>query len=189
MRVLTKDELDDEGLVFLQQLRREIFIYPTDTIYGIGCDARNERLVHRLRAIKRRQTQPFSVIAPSKKWILENCILDVQGKEWLSKLPGPFTLVLRLKNVKAVSSSVNGGSMTLGVRIPDHWISGLVRRLQMPLITTSANVHGGNVMTCEDDVSPALRREVPVMLYDGVVKGHPSTIVRLDKDRPQVIRR
>ena len=56
----------------INKLKKEVFIYPTDTIYGIGCDATNSELVKQIRKIKQRDKKPLSVIAPSKKWILDN---------------------------------------------------------------------------------------------------------------------
>ena len=81
----------------IEKLKTEIFIYPTDTIYGLGCDATNEKLVKELREIKNRDDKPLSVIAPSVKWIFDN--FDV-GLELLEKyLPGPYTLLLKKKVV------------------------------------------------------------------------------------------
>ena len=64
----------------------EVFIYPTDTIYGIGCDATNEGSVKSIRIVKQRFDKPFSVIAPSKQWILKNFEAN---KSFIDKLPGP----------------------------------------------------------------------------------------------------
>ena len=93
-----------------------IFIYPTDTIYGIGCDAENKKLVNKIRAIKHRDTKPLSIIAPSIDYILKNCEVD---KKIVSKfLPGPYTLILKKKDknfLKHVSETES-----IGIRIPNH---------------------------------------------------------------------
>ncbi|UCG94990.1 MAG: Sua5/YciO/YrdC/YwlC family protein, partial [archaeon] len=75
-------------------LQGSVFIHPTDTIYGLGCDATRYNSVIRIRQIKQREQKPFSVIAPSKEWILENCVV---GEADLTRLPGPYTLILKLK--------------------------------------------------------------------------------------------
>ena len=95
--------------VFLNKelLRRKIkegaiFIYPTDTIYGIGCSALDKKAVKKIREIKGiADEKPLSIIVPSKLWIEENCRLDFQAQQWIDKLPGPYTLILPLKNPRA----------------------------------------------------------------------------------------
>ena len=77
MRILTKEEFLLEKIqLFEEILDGAVFVYPTDTIYGIGCNATDEKAVRKLRELKGRPTNPFSVIVPSTEWILENCILN-----------------------------------------------------------------------------------------------------------------
>ena len=56
----------------ISKISKEIFIYPTDTIYGIGCNAKNTKLVEKIRKIKQRDKKPFSIIAPNIDYILKN---------------------------------------------------------------------------------------------------------------------
>jgi len=155
--------------VDLGKLKNSVFIYPTDTIYGIGCDASKSRLVKRIRRIKKRDKKPFSVIAPSKKWILENCKAD---RKLLKKLPGPYTLIFKLKK-KAVAKEVNLGD-SIGVRIPKHWISKVVKKLGFPIVTTSVNITGKKPMTSLKEFE---KLKVDLILYEGVKKGKPSTVI------------
>ena len=149
----------------------KLFIYPTDTIYGVGCDADNTAAVEKLRDMKKRPTNPFSVIAPSKGWIREHCIVSEKAEEWLAKLPGPYTLILPLKR---------GG--TLGIRIPDHWIKDIVQELDCPIITTSVNLAGEQPITQVQDVPLAMKRYIDFAIDDGLLSGRPSSIVYLDKE-------
>ena len=73
----------------------KIFIYPTDTLYGIGCNAEDKEAVEKIREIKGRDNKPFSVIAPSFKWIEDNLIIDCNLKEYL---PGAYTIILKKKD-------------------------------------------------------------------------------------------
>jgi len=115
-----------------------IFIYPTDTIYGIGCNALLPDAVNRIRAIKQRTDKPFSVIAPSKQWILKNFKVK---KIFVDKLPGPFTYILMPKNSLPVCAEVSNIG-TLGVRIPDHKFTKVIQKAKVPFVTTSVNISG-----------------------------------------------
>ena len=81
MIILTKKEAMFEKDKIVEEMKKgKIFIYPTDTIYGIGCNALISESVGKIRKIKNREAKPFSVIAPSKKWISKNCEIDNSGK-------------------------------------------------------------------------------------------------------------
>ena len=153
-----------------------VIIYPTDTVYGVGCDARCARAVRRIRVLKGRSfAKPFSVIAPSKQWIRENCFLSPPAAEFLAeKMPGPYTMILRLKNKRCVSRETNAGRVTLGVRLPRHWIADVVREAGVPLVTTSVNKSG-------EPPARTLRElkefGADLIVFEGVKRGRPSTIV------------
>lgn len=180
--IYSREEFKKERQRILRELRHALFIYPTDTIYGIGCDATDEHLVKNVRRIKQREDLPFSVIAPSKEWIRTYCVVDERSEEWLAKLPGPYTLILKLKKKGAIARSVNNGRETLGVRIPNHWSREIVEELNIPIITTSVNRTGNANMIGLDDLDPAIEKSVDLILYDGKLDGRPSTIIRLETD-------
>jgi len=183
MHTLSKDEFETQKEIFFTKIREGyLFIHPTDTIYGIGCDATNHDSVYKVRETKERYTAPFSVIAPSKEWIKQNCHVDKQAEKWINKLPGPYTLILKLKNKEAIAPNVNMDLDTLGVRIPDHWFSKLANEIGIPLVTTSANVTKDNFMTSEDDLDAKVASHMEFMVYEGEKKGRPSKIVDLTKD-------
>ncbi len=166
-----------------------VFIHPTDTIYGLGCDATNFSAVMLLRELKQRTTMPFSVIAPSIKWIRENCETEAIYDEWISKLPGPYTLVLKLKNKRAIAGNVNCGLPTLGVRIPKHWFSKVVEELDKPVVTTSANISGENFMTHLEELDSRISSKLEFAIYEGPKKGKPSTLVKLIDGKAEIIER
>jgi len=180
MRVLTKEECEIEnGFISEKISRGGIFIYPTDTVYGLGCNALRHEAVKKIRDIKESYKNPFSVIAPSKEWILENCFVNEEGKKWLKKLPGPITLILKLKNKECVVKEVNTGLDTLGVRIPDNWFTGFVKWLNVPIITTSVNKTGNDFMTSMEDLDGSIKGSTDFVVYDGEKQGRPSKIVNL----------
>lgn len=190
MEVIARQELALRKEEYFEKiLSGAVFIHPTDTIYGIGCDATNTEAVKRIREIKQRISMPFSVIAPSKKWIYDNCIVSKSASKWIEKLPGPYTLVLQLASADAVSTEVNLGLDTLGVRIPRHWFSKAVEQLCVPVVTTSANISGQDFMTTMDSLDSRIAAKLDFAVYEGEKRGRPSTIVKLLEDDVEILER
>jgi L-threonylcarbamoyladenylate synthase len=185
MATVNKDEYHVNKSRILGQIKDgAVFIHPTDTIYGIGCDATNEAAVEKVRAAKQRKDLPFNVIAPSREWVRENCEVDEEAEEWLAKLPGPYTIILKLKETSNVAKNVNpSGDGTIGIRRPDHWISEMTNDLDKPIVTTSANITGKNFMTSMDNLDDNVKKKMNLIIYEGEKKGRPSTIVDLARKR------
>lgn len=179
MRILNFEELNLEKQPIIDAIiGGSVFIHPTDTIYGIGCNAQNSKAVKNVRQLKGRTTNPFSVIAPSYDWIKKNCIVAKEAEEWLEKLPGPYTLILKLKN-SCVAKEVSQGLKTLGIRIPNHWIRKLVAEAEVPVVTTSVNMANEDYMTSLEDLDPAIKSGIDFALYEGKKEGKPSRIIDL----------
>ena len=121
---------------------------------------------------------PISVMSPSKVWIEENCEAK---KEDLDKyLPGPYTLIFN-RSSNLVAQSVNSKDNTLGVRIPDHWFSGIVSEAGVPFVTTSVNLSGEKHMEKLEDVSEEVLNQVDYVVYEGEKRGKRSEKVVLTK--------
>jgi L-threonylcarbamoyladenylate synthase len=164
-----------------------IFIYPTDTIYGLGCDATNDKSVRILRKIKKRYTKPLSIIAPSTQWILKNCYVRKKFLIYISRLPGPFTFLLRLKRKSVISSEVTDTDI-LGVRIPAHDFTRIIQQAAVPFITTSVNVSGKIHANSIKEVPWQIRRHC-IAIDAGRIEGKPSTIFDLTGEKAKIIRR
>ncbi|MBN2423034.1 threonylcarbamoyl-AMP synthase [Candidatus Woesearchaeota archaeon] len=183
MRILTKEELYNEKFRLISEFKKgAVFIYPTDTIYGLGCNAQDKEAVEKIRKIKMRPSQPFSVIAPSKNWLRLNCLISKENESWLNKLPGPYTLITKLKNRACVAENVNLSMNTIGVRIPSHWFCDFIAMMNVPVITTSVNKSGKEFMINMETLDPAIKSKVDYIIYEGEKNGSPSTLVRLDKE-------
>ena len=159
-------------------LAGKIFIYPTDTIYGIGCDATNDEAVRKIRAIKHRAENPFSIIPPSSAWIRANT--HHEG----DLAAGPFTYIVGLKNPKAISPNVqpkDDGS--IGLRLPEHWFVGEIEKAGVPFVSTSVNVSGLPFMTSLDDLDPIIRDSVDIILYEGPLTRKVSSKIDLTQKR------
>jgi tRNA threonylcarbamoyl adenosine modification protein (Sua5/YciO/YrdC/YwlC family) len=164
-----------------------VIVYPTDTIYGIGCTALDERTVKRLRAIKGRGSKPFSIIAPGKAWIRGNCLVSRAAAGYLKKLPGPYTLILPLKR-KCVAPSVAPDSKALGVRIPKHWFASVVAEAGVPFVTTSVNPAGAPHMTSVEDADAGVLAKADYLVYEGPKRGKPSRVIDFTGASPRVKR-
>lgn len=175
-----------------EALRRGgVVVYPTETFYGLGVDATNERAIERLLRLKGREPgQPISVLVRDRAMLttlvreLSRDAIRLMEGFW----PGPLTLVLPAR--KSVAASLTGGTGTIGVRCSSHsTAAGLVAGLGRPVTTPSANPAGAE--------PPVTVRQARAYFGDGVEYyvdggtlpgGKGSTIVRLDADGLRVIR-
>ena len=166
----------------------DLLMYPTDTIYGVGCNAEDEFLVEQIREMKQRPEKPVSVIVPSMEWIYENCHVSRQAKHFVKKLPGPYTFVLPLKNPGAVADSVTKGTGKVGVRMPNHWISQDVQKYGKPFVTTSVNVSGQPHCTNPGELDEELKRYIDVAIDVGYLDNGASIVYDCSVVPPQRLR-
>ncbi|MCR4261045.1 MAG: L-threonylcarbamoyladenylate synthase [Candidatus Colwellbacteria bacterium] len=177
MKILDRQYVETNKKEILSAIKEgKIFIYPTDTIYGLGTNALLEDSVVKIREIKKRDSKPFSVIAPSKEWILENCKLEIENLE--KYLPGPYTLIVETRE-GVVAPSVNPNGNTLGVRIPKHWFTDVVGEAGVPFVTTSVNIAGDKSMEKLEDVLKEILDQVDYVVYEGEKRGEPSEKINL----------
>lgn len=155
-------------------LKGKIFIYPTDTIYGLGCDATNISAVNKIKNIKGRdKDKPLSIIAPSINWIKENLIIDVDLEKYL---PGAYTLILKKKNKDFLSHVSSSDS--IGVRIPDHPFTKEIQKSQVPFITTSVNLSGEPFLVDLNDLNKEISEKVDYLIIsETILSGKPSTLI------------
>ncbi|MBU1135640.1 MAG: threonylcarbamoyl-AMP synthase [Nanoarchaeota archaeon] len=159
----------------------DVFIHPTDTVYGIGCDATNPSSVQRIKDIKKSR-HPLSVIAPSMQWIRKNLI--VNHDEFLNKFPGPYTLIMKKNDPEAMPWISKNDK--IGVRMPDHLITDLIKEFGKPFITTSLNISGKPVIKNLKDLTKNMVDCVDVIINAGILKGRPSTVY--DLSGPKIVK-
>jgi len=177
MKLIDKAYVEANKSEIIEAIRSgKIFIYPTDTIYGIGCNALLADVVNRIREIKHRDERPFSIIAPSKQWIVESC--EVEADLLDQYLPGPYTLIVGRKG-GVVAKEVNPIDDTLGVRIPDHWFTNLVEEVGIPFVTTSVNISGEPHMEKFEDLKTEIKDQVDYVVYEGEKRGQRSERITL----------
>lgn len=169
-----------------------IVIYPTDTIYALGCDALNVRAVERICRIKGINPQKvnLSIICRELSWVSEYAKLNNLYFKLLKRnLPGAFTFILPMSSSLP---KIYKNRKTVGVRIPDHAITlALVEALGNPLLTTSVSVDDEEPEYGTDPELIAERYEsVADLIIDGGEGGTiPSTTVDCTGDEPVVLRK
>jgi tRNA threonylcarbamoyl adenosine modification protein (Sua5/YciO/YrdC/YwlC family) len=168
--------------------RGGVIVYPTDTLYGFGVDARSHVAVRRLREIKgRSRGLVFSVMLPNVEELVSLVSVDIEIAGVLRSLPGPYTFIFPSK--VRLPDGVIGRGRGLGVRIPDHPVAlALAAGFGGPIITTSVNRTGEPPLTDPFQIKRAFDREVDLMLSAGEIAGRASTVVSFMSRPPRVIR-
>jgi tRNA threonylcarbamoyl adenosine modification protein (Sua5/YciO/YrdC/YwlC family) len=166
----------------------EVIGYPTDTVYGLGCDLMNKRAVERLYTVKRMpKTQPLAFICPDLGDIARYAIVEKAEYRILKHyLPGPYCFIL--KATREVPKLVLSKRQTVGIRIPNHEVTlALVRALGRPLISTTAQVDGGDPFVDPNEIDDAFPG-LGLVIDAGGGGLVPTTIIDLTKNPPEVIR-
>ncbi|MDX2215900.1 MAG: L-threonylcarbamoyladenylate synthase [Oculatellaceae cyanobacterium bins.114] len=176
-----------------------VMLYPTDTVYAIGCDLNSKTAVERVRQIKQLSNdKPLTFLCSSLSNIAHYAAVTDSAYRTMRRLiPGPFTFLLPA--TKLVPRLVmNPKRKTTGIRVPDHAIcQALLNALENPIISTSANPIDDmeSEIRKSDRVSKAelfdcFEKRVDVMIDDGLdLTYHVSTILDLTTDEPTMIRR
>ena len=175
----------------VDQLRQgAIICYPTDTIYGIGCDIFNQKAVKRIHQLKRRpQQQPFSFMCADLKEASNYGHMSNTAYRIMRRcLPGPYTFVLPA--LKIVPKIMISKQKTVGIRVPDHAICmALLAGLGNPIITTSASLGDEELPADAYAVQEKWGKLIDIVIDGGPVYPEPSTVVSLVGDRPEVLRK
>ncbi|PWK77752.1 L-threonylcarbamoyladenylate synthase [Mucilaginibacter oryzae] len=164
-----------------------IILYPTDTIWGIGCDATNTEAIQKIYRLKQRDEAKSMIILLDTENKLESYIAEVNplAYDLIEYAENPLTLVM--PGAKNISSAVIAADGSVGIRIVKNmpFCQQLIQRLRKPLVSTSANISG--------KASPQYFSQVDQEIIDGVdyvvdLEQHskeiktPSTIMRLAPD-------
>lgn len=167
----------------------EVIIYPTDTVYGLGCDIFNRKAVERIYNIKNESnTKLFSFIIPDLKDISKYAKVSNYAFKIIKKLtPGPYTFVLTAS--KEVPKKLWTKRKTVGIRIPDNEIAlTLTKELGNPIISTSATTRKGELLYNPLEIKNIFNIQVDLMLSLGALNGVPSSIIDLTGEDAEIIR-
>ena len=166
-----------------------IIIYPTDTVYGIGCDILNKAAIGRIQEIKNNpDIKLLSFICPNLKDISKYAkVSDYAYKTMKHLLPGPYTFILPA--AKQVPKKLWNKRKSVGIRVPDHKIAiSIVEGLGNPIISTSATNRKGEVLFDPLEIKNIFHSQVDLMLASGNLNGTPSSVIDLSEDTPVIVR-
>ncbi len=167
-----------------------VIAYPTDTIYGIGCDIMNKKAIERVYQIKKRARHiPFSFICSDLKNISQYAkVSNYAYKTMRRLLPGPYTFILEGSN--EVPKMMLTKRKTAGIRVPDHPICmAIIATLGNPIISTSAATPEDELLSEPWLINESLGKLLDVVIDGGPVPGIPSSVISLIGDEPQVLRK
>ena len=185
MKILKVNELD-KAVEALQN--GQTIVFPTETSYGLGCDAANQEAVDKIFKIKgRKSDKPLLVVVPTvemaKKYLAWNDLLeDLSGKYW----PGPLTIVGEYNQKHNLAVGVVAANNTIAVRVTHFPLTKfLSAQLDRPLVATSAN------LADTGDIYDSKKITIkPGILIDGgeLPRNPPTTIVSVINNNLQILR-
>jgi len=167
-----------------------VVCYPTDTMYGIGCDIFNQKAVKRVYQIKRRpKDKPFSFMCASLTNISQYGHVGNTAYRLMRKnLPGPYTFVL--SGTKMVPKIMLTKQKTVGIRVPDHPVClAIIEALGNPVLNTSAVLEEDEQpVRTADDVDRIFGKLVDLIIDSGEIVPAPSSVISLLSEEPEVLR-
>ncbi|MDO4789453.1 MAG: L-threonylcarbamoyladenylate synthase [Porphyromonas sp.] len=170
-----------------------LILYPTDTIWGIGCDATNDQAVSKVFELKQRADSKALITLMEHSGWLERYMPEVpeMAYDLVDLSTEPLTIIYT--NVNGVSSLLKAEDGSVAVRIPnDAFCKALCNRIKRPLVSTSANISGDKAPACFDDISDEIKTGVDYVVNFRQQDRKPcsaSKIIKLDIDGAiQIIR-
>jgi L-threonylcarbamoyladenylate synthase len=160
-----------------------IILYPTDTIWGLGCDATNTAAVKRVYEIKQREDSKSMLVLMENPNLLNSYIAEVPEIAWelIEVADQPLTIIYpKAKNLAANLLATDG---SVGIRITNEAFSQqLVQRFRKPIVSTSANISGQKTPQNYAEISEEIKRSVDYIVayrQDDFSKSKPSSIIKL----------
>lgn len=192
---MTQKEIAEDIRTAVQTMRQGgLILYPTDTIWGIGCDATNEEAVRRIFQLKRREDSKAMICLVDSANRMQRYLRQVPDVAWdlIEYADKPLTLILDGAVNLAPSLIAEDGSV--GLRVTKENISHeLCYHFERAVVSTSANISGEPSPACFDEISDEIKQGVDYIMrsrQNDLSKSKPSQIIKLGLDsRIQIIRK
>jgi len=181
---------DSEGINTAKKILEKdgVIIFPTDTVYGIGCNPYSTKAIQRIYQIKKRdETKPFPILGYSKDELNKIVFFDEKSSRLIEKFwPGKLTLVLKLKDQKLKETM--SLSDKVAVRVPNNkCVLSLLKECKL-LIGTSANTSGTPSLIDSKDCNEQLSNYDILIDYGRIQSDGESTIIEINNGELNVIR-
>jgi len=160
-----------------------IILYPTDTIWGIGCDATNEKAVEKIYKIKKREDSKSMLVLMENPALLERYVNEVPEIAWdlIEIATTPLTIIF--SKAKNLAKNLIAEDGSIGIRFTkEAFSSQLLQRFRRPLVSTSANISGEKSPAYFDEISEEIRNQVDYVVeyrQDDHTPSQPSSIIKL----------
>jgi len=166
-----------------------VIVYPTDTVYGVGCDLFNPEAIQKIHRLKKMDgKKPLSFICSDLKDISRYAFVSNYAYKIMKRLlPGAYTFIL--KATKLVPKIAQTKQKTVGIRIPDNKIClALVKELGHPIISTSVSKPNEGLYNDPAEIEERFGKQLDLVIDGGVIVAEHSSIIDLTDDFPKVIR-
>jgi L-threonylcarbamoyladenylate synthase len=162
-----------------------IILYPTDTVWGIGCDATNNEAVAKIFALKKRIESKSMICLMNGEKMIYNVFKEIPDVAWqiMDLSEKPTTLIL--DNPRNIASNLISDDKSLGMRIvKEPFCFKLMEKMRKPLVSTSANISGEPTPSSFKEISPEILKGVDyiVNLHQDKIMAKPSTIIKIGND-------
>lgn len=163
-----------------------LILYPTDTIWGIGCDATNEEAVEKIFALKKRiETKALIVLIADERSLLQYVASPhIEVFDYIQGVSKPTTIVY--ENAIGLAGNLLAEDGSVGIRIcADEFCKHLIKRFRKPIVSTSANVSGFPPPKVFSDIDIAVKEGVDYVVHyrqDDTIPVEPSAVVKCNKD-------
>lgn len=191
---LFEDNPSERDILKIADLLKKggVIIYPTDTVYAIGCDINSVKAVQRVAALKgvKPEKADFSMICRDLSNIATYAKVSNNVFKIMKRcLPGPFTFIL--KATSRLPNVLMNRRKTIGIRIPDNYIIlAIVEKLGNPLLTTSVHDDDDVVEYTTDPelIHERYKKSVDLVVDGGYGRNVPSTVVDCTGEEPEILR-
>jgi len=169
-----------------------LILYPTDTVWGIGCDATNEKGVEKIYSLKKRPDEKAMIVlvAEEKDVLQYTAAPDLAVFDYLQKANRPTTVIY--EGAIGLAANLVAADGSIAIRIcKEPFCKQLIKRFRKPIVSTSANISGSAVAGSFIDISTEIKKEMDYIVQyrqDDTIAAFPSSLIRWYHGQIEVLR-